>query len=137
MFITKLLPGTRRQDLVGLRGRRDMDSINFIGDDLYLIKFRSSVFSGIQDYWTIIDKFGQIRRIPRACSEWLTWSTFAAGATRNIDSGALLMLKGGQKKVLSIATNVAYDEQKVSMIEFNRNGEAMQVLDYNLKKYEK
>ena len=23
------------------------------------------------------------------------------------------------------------------MIEFNRNGEAMQVLDYNLKKYEK
>lgn len=47
VFITKLLPGTRRQDLVGMRGRRDMDSINFIADDLYLIKFRSSVYSGI------------------------------------------------------------------------------------------
>lgn len=75
IFITKLLPGTRRQDLVGMRGRRDMDSINFIADDLYLVKFRSSDFSGTWDYWSVIDKFGQIRRIPRAAREQLVWSS--------------------------------------------------------------
>ena len=58
MYITKILPGTRKSDLTGLRGRRDMDSINFIADDLYLIKFRSSIFSGAHDYWTVLDKFG-------------------------------------------------------------------------------
>ena len=59
-----------------------MDSINFIADDLYLIKFRSTIYSGIQDYWTVIDKFGQIQRIPQACRDCLTWSTFSAGASR-------------------------------------------------------
>jgi len=64
VFITKLQPGSRRQDLVGLRGLRDMDSINLISDELFLIKFKSSDLSGIQDYWTVIDKFGQIRQLP-------------------------------------------------------------------------
>ena len=52
-----------------------MDSINFIADDLYLVKFRSSDFSGTWDYWSVIDKFGQIRRIPRAAREQLVWSS--------------------------------------------------------------
>ena len=110
LFITKLQPGTRRSDLCGMRGRRDMDSINFIADDLYLIKFRSTAYSGIQDYWTVIDKFGQIQRIPKVCREYLRWSTFSAGRTRQTDNGSLLMLKGGQKKILSIATAVRYEE---------------------------
>ena len=45
-----------------------MESINFISDDLHLIKFRSTAFSGNQDYWTIIDKFGQIKKIPNLCN---------------------------------------------------------------------
>ena len=57
-FITKLLPGSRRQDLVGRRSLRDMQSINFISDSLFLIKFRSSDNSGCLDYWTVVDKFG-------------------------------------------------------------------------------
>ena len=81
--------------MVGVRGRRDMESINFIADDLYLIKFRGSIYSGIKDYWTIIDKYGQIKKIPKACLQQLCWSSFSAGNARNIDSGALLVLKGG------------------------------------------
>jgi len=59
----------------------------------------------------VVDKYGQIQRIPKACRDCLTWSTFAAGASRQIDSGSYLMLKGGQKRVLSIATAVTYEEQ--------------------------
>jgi len=82
-IITKLLPGTRRQDLVGMKGRRDMESINFISDDLYLIKMKSKQLSGAKDYWTIMDKFGQIKPLPKQCKEEvLIWSTKAAGISR-------------------------------------------------------
>ena len=43
---------------MGLRGLRDMDSVNLISNDQYLMKFKGSDLSGIQDYWTIIDKYG-------------------------------------------------------------------------------
>ena len=48
-----------------------------------------------------------------------------------------MILKGGQKKVLSIATAVTYEERLVTLLEFNRNGEAMQVLNFNRKHYER
>jgi hypothetical protein len=82
VFITKLNPGSRRQDLVGLRGLRDLESINLISDDLHLLKFRASDLSGIQDYWTVIDKYGQIRQLPRKAEEHLIWSNFSAGQSR-------------------------------------------------------
>lgn len=37
-----------------------MESINMIANDLYLLKLRSTNVSGNLDYWTLIDKFGQI-----------------------------------------------------------------------------
>ena len=46
------------------------------------------------------------------------------------------MLKGGSKKVLSIATSVTYEEQKITMLEFDRKGGAMQVLTYNSRMHE-
>ena len=54
-FVTKILPGTRRLDLVGLKGLRDTESVNMIADDLCLYKFRSTNVSGNQDYWTLIN----------------------------------------------------------------------------------
>ena len=35
-----------------------MESINMISDDLFLVKFRATETTGIQDYWTMIDKYG-------------------------------------------------------------------------------
>ena len=29
-----------------------------ISDDLYLIKFKAADLSGIQDYWSVLDKYG-------------------------------------------------------------------------------
>ena len=43
------------------------------------------------------------------------------------------MLRGGEKQVLSINTDVAAEEIKVTMIEFNRKGKAMQVQNYDRK----
>ena len=89
-----------------------MESINFISDDLHLIKFRSTAFSGNQDYWTIVDKFGQIKKIPNLCNtnNSLSWYNFSAGSSKLLDSGTLIMLRGGEKKVLSIATDVMIEE---------------------------
>ena len=78
-FITKLQPGSRRQDLVGLRGLRDMDSVNLISNDQYLMKFKGADLAGIQDYWTIIDKFGQIKDLPTKAKDLLIWSNFSCG----------------------------------------------------------
>ena len=38
--------------------------------------------------------------------------------------------------MLSIATAVSYEEKHVVMLEFNRNGEAMQAVNYDRKYYE-
>jgi len=60
MIMTKALPGSRRKDLLGCKGARDLESINIISDDLFLLKFRSSEYSGKDDYWTIMNRLGQI-----------------------------------------------------------------------------
>ena len=57
-LISKLLPGSRRTDIIGMRGKRDLESINSISDSQYLLKFRSSDLSGLQDYWTIMGTNG-------------------------------------------------------------------------------
>ena len=106
---------------------RDMESINFIDDDHYLIKFRSSLASGKQDYWSIVDKFGQICPIPKLCKNYLTWYNYSAGACEYLPSGCLLVLRGGFKPVLSISTDVAIQEHNTTMVEFSRKGEAMLV----------
>ena len=38
-IIIKLMPGTRRKEMLGLKGRRDLESVNMISDDEYLLKF--------------------------------------------------------------------------------------------------
>ena len=59
-LITKLIPGSRRQDLLGLRGLRDLVSLNMISDNLFLVRFRGSDLSQVADYWTVISSHGQI-----------------------------------------------------------------------------
>ena len=46
------------------------------------------------------------------------------------------MLRGGEKSVLSMNTDVTYEENQVTMIEFDRKGQAMQVQNYTRKRYE-
>ena len=114
-----------------------MESINFISDDLHLIKFRSTAFSGFQDYWTIIDKYGQIKQIPNLCKDYksLSWYNFSAGSSKLLDSGTLIMLRGGKKKVLSIATDVMIEETEINLMEFSRTGDCSQVQKFDKKKY--
>lgn len=59
-MITKALPGSRKRDILGIKGTRDLESINMMSDDKFLIKFRATEFSGKKDYWTIINKMGMI-----------------------------------------------------------------------------
>ena len=113
------MPGTRRQDLIGQRGLRDLDSLNMIADDLYLMKFRGSDPSGVQDYWTIIDKKGQIQKIPEKAKQYLTWSYHVKGNyCRQMSSGCLLVLCGGEKRVISFEADKAYKEKKIVAIRF-------------------
>ena len=79
-----------------------MDSINLISDDLFLIKFRASDLSSIQDYWTVIDKHGQIRHLPKRTKDLLIWSNFSAGISSQKRSGCTMILCGGQKRILSL-----------------------------------
>ena len=72
-----------------------MDSINFISDDKYLLKIRQQ--EKHEDYWTVINKNGQIQPIPYHCESVLKWSTFSAGISRQLESGYLVMLRGGEK----------------------------------------
>ena len=136
-FVTKLHPGTRRQDLIGLRGLRDLESLNDISNDMFLIKFRGADVHGLSDYWTIIDKFGQIQRIPSKISRSLTWCNYSSGQSRQREDGTTLVLRGGQKKVLSFDTDVAYNEKKITQIDFNRRGEVSQVKKFRKTDYEK
>ena len=82
-----------------------MDSINIVSDNKFLIKFRSSLYSGRDDYWTMVDRFGQIKPLPTGLENILKWSAFSAGASRMISTGSLMMLKRGEKKVLSLTTD--------------------------------
>jgi len=122
--------------LVGLRGLRDLESINLISDDLHLMKFRASDLSGIQDYWTVIDKYGQIRQLPRKSEQHLIWSNFSSGQSRQKRSGCSLVLKGGQKRILSLESDLAYEEHEVTAIEFNRIGEVSQIKSFSKDCYD-
>ena len=55
-FIVKPLPGSRKICLVGSKGIKAIEMIEFISDDLMLIKM-------FGNYWTCIDTFGQIQWI--------------------------------------------------------------------------
>ena len=57
--ITKLQPSTRRQDLIGMRGLRDVIDCTAVSDDKFMMRFFcESPPIGLNDYWAIIDKFG-------------------------------------------------------------------------------
>ena len=62
-----------------MRGLRDLESINMISDSLFLLKFRASDKTGIQDYWSLIDKFGMIKHLPTKSENHLIWSNFSSG----------------------------------------------------------
>ena len=55
-FVVKPLPGSRKICLVGSKGLKAIELIEFISDDLMLIKM-------FGNYWTCIDTHGQIQRI--------------------------------------------------------------------------
>ena len=74
--------------------------------------------------------------MPKVAKDVFKWSTFSAGVSRNLSSGSLVVIKGGEKEILSIATNVAIDEKRISLVEFDRNGEVISYQSYSKSNFE-
>lgn len=122
--------------MLGSKGARDLESINMISDDNFLVKFRASEFSGKKDYWTIIDKLGMIQSIPKLIKPFLTWNSFSNGASRLTEHGCVLSFKGGKKGVLSLYTDSKIDDKRIISVEFNRGGEVSRAKSYESCDYE-
>ena len=107
-----------------------------LSDDLYLLKFRASDNTGQQDYFTVIDKFGQIKHLPKKTEKHLVWSNFSTGQSRLKKSGTTLILRGGQKRILSLDADSTYEEHAITAMEFNRNGEVMSIKVFDKDMYD-
>ena len=134
-FVTKILPGTRRLDLVGLKGLRDIESVNMIADDLCLYKLRSTNVLGNQDYWTLIDGYGQIQPLPKNSEKHLTWSNFCSGQSKLKNTGTTLVLRGGKKSVISTSAFTEYKEHEITVIEFSRVGQVTYINMFSKDSY--
>ena len=78
--------------MIGLKGLRDIESVNLISNDKYLFKIRSVNPSGTLDYWTVVDEHGQIHSLPVHAEKHLIWSNFSTGQSREKNSGCTLVL---------------------------------------------
>lgn len=98
-----------------------------ISDDLFLIKFRAADFSGKKDYWTIMNKMGMIKSIPKLIKPYLTWCTFSNGESSLTEFGVVMSFKAGKTDVLSFWTDATIDDKRIISVEFNRSGEVSRV----------
>ena len=113
-----------------------MDSVNLISNDQYLMKFKGADLAGIQDYWTIIDKFGQIKDLPTKAKDLLIWSNFSCGQSRQKSTGVTIIIRGGQQRVISFDADVTYVERKMTKIEFDRKGDVISIKQFQKKLYD-
>ena len=113
-----------------------MDSVNLISNDQYLMKFKGADLAGIQDYWTIIDKFGQIMELPTKAKDLLIWSNFSCGQSRQKSTGVTIIIRGGQQRVISFDADVTYVERKMTKIEFDRKGDVISIKQFQKKLYD-
>ena len=51
-------------------------------------------------------------------------------------SGSTLILRGGQKRILSLDADQSYEEKALTTIEFNRIGEVMSIRIFTKKDYD-
>jgi len=86
------MPGSRKVCLLGTKGVKAIELIQFICNDLLLIKMHGN-------YWTCIDTIGQIREIPQTLYEVLTNVSVEKMSTKRLfeTNQVLLMLVAGQK----------------------------------------
>ena len=66
---------------------------------------------------------GQIKPLPAKTENHLTWSNHAKGSSKAMQSGMVLILCGGQKRVITLGSDLAYEEKKITKIRFDRIGE--------------
>lgn len=92
--------------------------------------------SGIQDYWTIINKYGQVQELPLKAQDLLIWSNFACGQSRQKSTGVTVVIRGGQKRVISFESDVTYVERKMTKLEFDRNGGVISIKQFQKKLYD-
>lgn len=52
-----------------------------------------------------------------------------------MSSGCLLVLCGGEKRVISFEADKAYQEKKIVAIRFDRNGEVAHIKEFKKKNY--
>ena len=121
--------------MIGQKGLRDLETFSMISDDLYLVRFRGSDLAGVEDYWSVVDNFGQIKPLPEKTQQHLTWSNRAKGQSNAMQSGMVLVLCGGEKRVVSLASDLAYEERQITKIRFDRKGEVAYVAEYKKRHY--
>ena len=52
-----------------------------------------------------------------------------------MQSGMVLVLCGGEKRVVSLASDLAYEEKKITKVRFDRIGEVIHVLEFKKRHY--
>ena len=97
--------------MLGLRGLRDLVSLNMISDNLFLVRFRGSDLSQVADYWTVISNYGQVVPIPEKAKKHLIWSNFSAGDSRISRFDTNVVLYGGHERVISFGSDVCFKEK--------------------------
>ena len=100
------------------------------------MRFRGSDPAGVEDYWTIINNFGQIRPIPEKAKNYLIWSNYQRGCTKFFQSGVYLILCGGHKRVISLGADQAYHEKHLTKVRFDRKGEVAYTRQFKKKYYD-
>ena len=122
--------------MLGLRGLRDLVSLNMISDNLFLVRFRGSDLSQVADYWTVISSHGQVQPIPEKAKKHLIWSNFSAGDSRISRFDTNVVLYGGHERVISFGSDVAFKEKHITKIQFTRQGEVGWITQYKKDSYE-
>ena len=91
-FVVKPMPGSRKVCLLGTKGVKAIELIQFTCNNLLLIKMHGN-------YWTCIDTIGQIREIPQRLHEVLTGVSVEKISTKRLfeTNQVLLMLVAPQK----------------------------------------
>lgn len=104
------MPGSRKVCLLGTKGVKAIELIQFTCNDLLLIKMHGN-------YWTCIDKIGQIREIPQRLHEVLTGVSVEKMSTKRL-------FETNQVLLILVAP------QKISSVLFDHRGQICKILQY-------
>ena len=95
-FIVKLHPGSRKISLMGEHRISFVQLIEFITDDLLLIKRKGN-------HWSMVNTQGQIRELPKGLSKLLKSDEFSMMSTKRLHQiGNILLILESASHVLAV-----------------------------------